>query len=357
MARIFYSLSGEGRGHATRAMAVAGQLGGRHDVTLFAYGDAYALLAPHFRRSPVRVRPIRGIRFRYSGDRLDYLGTVLRGARFAALRFARLTGHLERLVRAERPDVVVTDFEPCLPRAARRCRVPFVSLDHQHFLVVSDLSSLPFHLRCCGDFIGLSVRACCRGPERIIVSSFYSPPVKRAYRDRAVQVGVLLRPEVLGTRPGRRGHVAVYLRRAVPEPLLRALSACGLPARIYGLGLRPPRGGATFHEVSAEGFLEDLSTSEALVCTAGNQLVGEALYLGKPVLALPEPGNLEQRINAHFVRQSGAGDWAPMESAGPELLRGFLDRLERYRAAIDPSTVAGNARALAALQPFLNGGC
>jgi hypothetical protein len=43
-----------------------------------------------------------------------------------------------------------------------------------------------------------------------------------------------------------------------------------------------------------------------------------------------------------------------MESAGPERLRGFLDRLERYRAAIDPAAVAGNARALQALEPFLN---
>jgi uncharacterized protein (TIGR00661 family) len=357
MARIFYSLSGEGRGHATRAMAIAEQLGELHDLTLFAYGDAYALLAPRFRRSSVRVRPIRGIRFKYAGQRLDYFGTVLGGARFAALRSGRITGHLERLVRAERPDLVVTDFEPCLPRAARRCGVPFVSLDHQHFLVVSDLSSLPFHLRCYGDFIGLSVRACCRGPQRIIVSSFYSPPVKRAFRDRAVQVGVLLRPDVLGAEPERRGHLAVYVRRLAPEALLGALSACGLSARIYGMGVLPPRGGASFHEVSVEGFLEDLATSEALVCTAGNQLVGEALYLGKPVLALPEPGNFEQRINAHFVRQSGAGDWAPMESAGPERLRGFLDRLEGYRAAIDPAAVAGNARALQALEPFLNRGC
>lgn len=353
MARVFYSLSGEGRGHAARAMAVAQQLGERHEVTLFAYGDAHALLAPHFRRTSVRVRRIRGIRFRYSGERLDYLGTVFGGARFAARELVRLVGHLERLVRAEGPDLAISDFEPCLPRAARRCGVPFVSLDHQHFLVVSDLSSLPFHLRCYGDLIGLSVRACCQGQKRTIVSSFYAPPLKRAYRGRAVQVGVLLRPEVLGRTPERRDHLAVYLRRSSPESLLRALSSCGMRVKAYGLGSRPPVGGATFHEVSVERFLDDLATAQALVCTAGNQLVGEALYLGKPVLALPEPGNFEQRINAHFVRESGAGEWVPLESAGPELLRGFLDRLERYRAAIDPSAIAGNDRAIQALAPFL----
>ena len=45
----------------------------------------------------------------------------------------------------------------------------------------------------------------------------------------------------------------------------------------------------------------------AVVSTAGNQLVGEALYLGKPVLVMPERVNFEQAINAHYLEQSGAG--------------------------------------------------
>ena len=32
-----------------------------------------------------------------------------------------------------KPDLVITDFEPLLPRAARLEGVPYISIDHQHF--------------------------------------------------------------------------------------------------------------------------------------------------------------------------------------------------------------------------------
>jgi hypothetical protein len=166
-------------------------------------------------------------------------------------------------------------------------------------------------------------------------------------------VGVLLHPKVLSVKPGSGGHLTAYLRRFAPDGLLGVLGACGLPVRVYGLGQRPPLAGATFHEVSADGFLEDLATCEALVCTAGNQLVGEALYLGKPVLALPEPGNWEQRINAHFLRQEGAGEWEEMGGLGRAEARRFLDRLDAFRSRIRPESVRGNESALHALQPYL----
>ena len=39
--RIVYGVHGYGRGHATRALAVVQSLAARHDVRLFACGDAY----------------------------------------------------------------------------------------------------------------------------------------------------------------------------------------------------------------------------------------------------------------------------------------------------------------------------
>lgn len=353
MARIFYGVSGEGRGHATRVSAMVERLRADHEITLFAYGDAYHFLAPLYRRTEVKVRPIRGMRFRYRGLRVDYARTGLAGARFGTRVLPGLVSILEERLRRERPDLVITDFEPALPRAAARRGIPFVSLSHQHVLVVGDLSALPFRLRWVGDLLGLIVRAYYRGQARTIVSSFFAPPLKPSYRGRAVQVGVLLRPEVLAAKPERRGHIAVYLRRFAPAGLIRSLSQCGIPARVYGLGELSPAGCVSFHSVSAKGFLEDLATCEALVCTAGNQLVGEALYLGKPVLAVPEPGNWEQRINAHFLRQGGWGDSVGAEDVGGAFLRKFVGALDSFRARIVPESVQGNESAYRALQPFL----
>ena len=354
MARIFYGLSGEGRGHATRARAVLEHLRLDHRVTLFTYADAFDMLEPACRGTGVDVERIGGPRFHYRGGELDVLRTGIHGLKYATRVLPDLVDHLCDRIRAEKPKLVITDFEPALPRAARRCGVPFVSLTHQHALVVDDFSSLPARLRWYGDLLGLVVRAYYSGQVKTIVSSFYAPPLKAGFSGEAVQVGVLLRSEVLMAQPYCDGHLVAYLRRFASNGFLDALAGCGLPVRVYGLGEGPPRGNLTFRRVSADRFLEDLASCEALVSTAGNQLVGEALYLEKPVLAIPEPGNCEQLINAHFLKESGAGDWLPMEAVTPSNLRSFLDGLGLYRAAIRPEAVQGTSAALRALQPFLN---
>lgn len=353
MARIFYSLSGEGRGHATRVRAVVEELRKRCDVTLFAYGDAYRLLKEVYLKSEVRVRPLRGMRFSYEGGRLDYLRTGLEGLRFLRERLGGLVDHLSRRIEEEKPDLAVTDFEPALPRAAARCGLPFVSLDHQHFLVVNDLSSLPLRLRCRARLLGLVVQGYYRGQAKTIVSSFYAPPLKPSRRSTAVQVGTVLGPEVLRARPERRGHLAAYFRRSVPECLLNTLAHAPLPVHVYGLGSRPPRGALRFFPVSVEGFLENLASCEALVCTAGNQIVGEAFSLGKPVLAVPEPGNVEQAVNAHYLTASGGGEGMASRDFDLNRLRAFLSSLEAYRRALVPERARGNEAALRALAPFL----
>lgn len=82
-------------------------------------------------------------------------------------------------------------------------------------------------------------------------------------------------------------------------------------------------------------FVEDLATSRTLISTAGNQPIGEALYLEKPVLAMPEHCNHEQRINGHFVQSSGAGMSVGMEQVSPIHTRYFMEQCEMFRARIN----------------------
>ncbi len=353
MAKIFFSMSGEGRGHATRVKAVADELSRRHEVAIFAPGDAFDLLEPAYRGSAVRVQRIPGLRFCYTpAGQLDYLRTLAGAAKYL-VGYTRLRKKLERVIREEKPDLIITDFEPSLPRAAKRVGVPFISLNHQHFLIVNDLSGLPAWLRRHARIMSLVVRSYYQGQARTIVSSFYFPPLKAKYRD-VVQVGVILRPAVLNARRSRDGHLVAYLRKFATRNVLAALRQCGMPVKVYGLGKRPTDGNLTYEEVSESRFVEDLATCEALVSTAGNQLVGEALYLGKPVLAMPEPNNHEQYINAFYLKEEGTGDWVELESMRLEHLQGFLAKLDEYRSKIRPEKFNGNPLALQAVEEFLS---
>ncbi len=352
MARIFYSMSGEGRGHATRARAIIDYLCKNHEVYVFAPGDAFELLAPAYKDSAVKVLRIPGLHFYYTKS--GKLNTLETGR--AALQYLgnlpRLLRKFDRFFEKKRPDLIVVDFEPALPRAANRNKIPFISLNHQHFLVVNDLSELPFRLRLHALFMGLVVRLYHRGEVKNIVSSFYFPPLKKTNRN-VTQVGVILRPSILAANPVVKEHLVVYLRKFAPDNVLKALEETGRPVFVYGLGERPDRGKVIFKPVSEESFLEDLSSCTALICTAGNQLVGEAHFLGKPVFAMPEQNNQEQYINAWFLENEGTGTWCDIEDFNIERLNKFLRDIEQYIDRIVPEKFNGNSLAIQAVEDAL----
>ncbi len=350
-------MSGEGRGHATRVRSLVEQLRPEHEIWLFAPGDAHDFLAPIYRDTAVRVKRIRGLAFHYNErGRLAFLKTMWEGAR-TIVGMPRLIQKLARVIRREKPDLVITDFEPALPRAARRCKVPFLSVNHQHFLVVNDLSGLPLHLRWHAWYMGLVVRSYYQNPAEIVVSQFYFPPVKPRFANRVVMAGVLLRPEVLRIAPSSAGpssgHLLCYLRRFACPALLQALKASGRRVKVYGLGELPADGDVTYHAINDQTFVEDLASCEALFSTAGNQLVGEALYFGKPVFAIPEPKNWEQYINAHYLAESGAGTWMEFDEVRVGHVLAFLAELETYRARIDREAMNGNIPVLSAIRRHL----
>lgn len=344
MATIYYGLSGEGRGHATRARTIVEGLRKRHKVVVFAPGLAHALLEPVFRDSDVRVEHIAGMQFSYNRHgHVRPFGTVANNISYLRRMNERVTDLLPTFEQ-DKPDLVIGDFEPLLPRAARLCGVPFLSFDHQHYLVVNDLSSLPFSLRKKAAIAAPFVRAFYNWQVETVVSSFYRPPLKAALQNVS-QIGVLLRPELMRMRPRRDGYLLVYMRRHPAPGLFDALTATGMPVKVYGLGDRSAEGKMRFFAVDERRFMDDLAGCEAVVSTAGNQLVGEALYLRKPVLAIPEAANFEQDINGHFLNASGGGRCLGNRITVRDMLS-FMDDLQVFRSRIVPESVCGNREAL-----------
>ncbi len=80
---------------------------------------------------------------------------------------------------------------------------------------------------------------------------------------------------------------------------------------------------------SEAGFVEDLATSRAVVAGGGFTLMGEAVFLGKPMLSVPLVGQFEQTINAMYLQKLGYGAYE--KAIDRENLRDFLSQTERYR--------------------------
>lgn len=351
MAKIFYSLAGEGRGHAARVRSVVEMLRNDHEVTIFAPEEAYEFLAPRYSDSNVRVQRIPGLILHYVGQKLDFWKTQFKGVEYL-WGMRGLIADLTATIRREKPDLVITDFEPALPRAAQRAGVPFVSLNHQHFLIACDLSSLPAHLRRHAQMMSWFVWAYYSGQIETVVSSFFFPPIKRGHEHVAL-VGPMLRPEVLAMKPESGEHVVAYLRKNASLEVLDVLKKLSREVRVYGLGSRPSEGNVHFQAIHEQRFLDDLASCAAVIGAAGNQLLGESLYLRKPVLAIPEAGHHEQQINAHYLREGGAGDFVTLEHLTLPDAERFLDRRQDFVGRLDSSQLNGNPRALAIIEQSL----
>ena len=352
MGKIFYSVAGEGRGHATRVRTMVEELRNEHEIILFAPNVAFEFLNAVYRDADdVEVRQIPGLQFRYRERRVSYLDSIWQSAPYLR-SLPELVDSMERLIRDQQPDLIISDFEPSLPRAARRLGRPFLSFDHQHFLTAFDLSSLPWSLWLKAKSIAATIDLFYSGQRETIISSFFSPPLRPGLSG-ITSVGVMLRRELQYAIPADEGHLLVYLRRFAPPRLMEALHRCHREVFIYGLGERPRDGNLRYYEVNESGFLDDLINCHAIVSNAGNQLVGEALSLRKPVLAIPEEGNFEQSVNGHFLEQSGYGISRDSKNFENEYLKTFFELVPVIRERIDPDSVVGNSAAINAIRRHL----
>jgi len=354
MSTIFYGVCGEGRGHAARVRTIVEDLRQRHEVHIFAPAMAHDMLAPYYRRTDVRVHRIPGLCFAYDRHhRVNFLKTGRQAVNYL-LQLRDQIRRVSEMIDSHQPGLVITDFEPIVSRAAEQCGIPYISLDHQQFMLHYDLSSLPLSLRRHAFLMAKIIKLYYCKQEASIISSFYFPPLKKQVAG-VTRIGVLLRPEILSAQIEKGDHIVAYLRRRTAPNILQALAECGHEVRIYGLGKQPAAANLNFFDIDFERFIADLATCRALVSTAGNQLVGEALYLEKPVLALPEPNNHEQQINAHFLAQSGGGETMAMSALSPDGLRRFLARFEEGISPQSKVQLYGNPTALRIINAHIGG--
>jgi uncharacterized protein (TIGR00661 family) len=346
--RILYGVFGYGRGHATRALSVLPHLRERHDVVILAGGDAYDAIAPCH---PV-VR-IPTLRYEYRSDGRRSLSKTF-GENLRRIADVALQGQgfraVARLVRELRPDVALCDAEPWTHAAAAQLGVPRISFDHFGVLAYCR-PPIPFtdRLRSFRDVS--AYRALMGRPDRVIVSSFYDGGA----RDPRIKfVGPLLRAEVLGRRAVRGEHLLVYLNHGAYQLTPRvenALRSLHFPVIVYGTPRRGVDGNLTFRAPSNEPFLDDLATCRAVFSTAGNQLVGEALWFNKPMLVMPEH-TVEQRLNAAAVERLGIGMQVHHTLIDAHTFQRFFAGEETYRASMKHAVRDGRVESLQAIEAF-----
>ena len=87
-----------------------------------------------------------------------------------------------------------------------------------------------------------------------------------------------------------------------------------MPVIIYGLGSRDSINNTALKVISHDIFIQDLTNATAVAGAAGNQLIGDALYLGEAFFTIPEKDHHEQMMNNYSPQKTGAGAISTLET-------------------------------------------
>jgi uncharacterized protein (TIGR00661 family) len=342
MANILYGVNGEGAGHSTRSKEVLTHLQKNgHQLHVVSFDRGLRNLSDSF-----DVTEIFGFRLTYVNNRVRYRPTIARNL-FTAPRAARSVHRLMKLADEWRIDLVITDFEPLSCHVGHRKHVPVISIDNQHCLT-NAVISYPRRYRREAAATKIVTRLMTPRADAYLVTSFFSAPVRRL---NTLLFPPILRQEVLQTRASEGEDILVYVTSPVLE-LVKSMANIRCRFLAYGFGREGREGNIVFKKPSMEGFLQDLAACKAIIANAGFSLLSEALYLGKPYLAVPVQRQFEQVFNAYYVDKMGYG--ACWKELNKERVESFLFNLPLYKENLASYPRQGNSALLARLDELID---
>lgn len=341
MANILYGVNGEGSGHSTRAKEVITHLLRQgHSVHVVSFDRGLRNLSESF-----PVTEIFGLRLTYINNRVRYKRTLAKNL-IKAPRAARSLKQLVRLIEEKKINLVITDFEPLTCHAAHRKRLPVIAIDNQHAITNTRIS-LPRGYRRDAATVKLVTHMMTPRANANLVLSFFPAPVKRR---TTFLFPPIVRQEVLSTTPHHGDYALVYVTSPAKD-LAALLKQVRYKFIAYGFGTEGQDGNILFKKPSMDGFLHDLAGASAVLANAGFSLVSEALYLGKPYLAIPVSHQFEQTFNAYYVDKMGYG--AFWEKLDKEKVESFLFNLPHYVEKLQSYPRSGNQALLAKLDELI----
>ena len=190
--------------------------------------------------------------------------------------------------------------------------------------------------------------------SRQLSTTFVRPPVRK---EKTTLFPPILRPEILAAQRSIGDHLLVYQTAEGGETLAHTLEQTGLPCRVYGMrrGLTEDQveGNLRYRPFSEAGFIADLASARGVIAGGGFTLMGEAVYLHKPMLSVPVKGQFEQVLNGRYLQKLGYGHYAETLD-DPKTVFDFVAALDGCQRALEGYMQDGNREILAAVDEHLD---
>jgi uncharacterized protein (TIGR00661 family) len=350
--RILYGVVGEGMGHAMRSRVILDELVKKHDVEVVVSGRAYDYLKQRA-GDHLNVQKVWGYTLVYEDNEVSKFKTAVANLKGAVTGWPEnIRAYVELTERFE-PEVVISDFESWSYLFGQRHGLPVISVDNMQVInrCQHDAEILA-GMRTEFELTRAIVKTKVAGAFHYHVTTFFYPPIRK---ERTSLHPPILRPEILAAKGEPGDHLLVYQTSTSNTALPELLRACGRECRIYGLRrdlkeeLRD--GNLRYRPFSETAFIEDLRTARGVIASAGFTLMGEAIYLHRPTLAVPVRKQFEQVLNARYLEREGYGLAA--DELTEARLGEFLERIPDCERKLAAYHQEGNNDLLAALDRTL----
>ncbi len=350
--KILYGVVGEGMGHAMRSRVVLEHLIAQgHELEIMASGRATDFLAKHFSG----VNRIHGLHMIYEENRVrrgkTLWSNVLTGATGAPKNIA---AYFE-LIKDFTPELVISDFESWTYLYAKTHRIPVLSIDNMQII---NRCTLPPEIIEGEDAAFQIAKAFVKGKlpfcNHYFITTFMRPEIRKPETSLHPPI---LRPEILAASRRAGEHLLVYQTGEGNDALADALAKTGLECRIYGMrrGIEYEQveGNLRYRPFSEAGFIDDLASCKGVIAGGGFTLMGEAVYLHKPMLAVPLEHQFEQVLNARYLERMGFGKEAKTLE-DPRVVHDFVAAIPACEDKLAAYAQDGNKDILAALDGYLD---
>lgn len=313
--RFLFLIQGEGRGHLTQALSLAGILRSEgHELSGVIVGKSPRRNLPEFfiQKIGIEVSAIESPNFATDGsEKQILLGKTITTNLLKIPTFWKSLQHIHQVIEEKQPDVVLNFYEPLggLYTLIFRPKSDFWTIGHQYLEAHPDFIFAPgrrlekflFRMHTRLTALGASERlALSFLPKESQAGLRVMPPLlRKEVKELNVSAGDFYLAYMVN--PGYSEEVLSFAKLH-PEVKIRAFwDKKGAQEFEY------PLPNLSFHKLNDRGFLEAMAACKGLICTAGFESVCEAMYLGKPVIMVPVAGQYEQACNALDGEQSGGG--------------------------------------------------
>ena len=345
--RILYGVVGEGMGHAMRSRVVLEHLTKQgHEIVVMASGRASGFLQKHF----ADVNKIHGFHMILEENRFRLGRSVVSNVVQGLTGLPENIAAYFKLIRDFSPELVISDFESWTYIYGKTHRIPVISIDNMQALnrCVHPKSITEGHessFQLAKAFVKSKLPFC----EHYMITTFFRPEIRKP---KTTLHAPILRPEILAAKATVSEHLLVYQTGETNNALAETLAKTKIECRIYGMRrdikAEQVEGNLRYQPFSEDKFIDDLASARAVIAGGGFTLMGEAVYLRKPMLSVPIAKHFEQIFNARYLDHLGYGKYAEsLEEEAP--LYEFLDSIEACQARLSSYSQDGNNELFAAL--------